>query len=74
LSRYKELSDLALILEKRLQTSKKYYDLTLSEYRRGVKNSPDVVAATERWFETQRKQFEIKKELETLQVKLTGFY
>jgi outer membrane protein len=72
-SQIKELLDLLRINDKRLKVSKKYYELTLGEYKRGVKNSPDVVAATERWFETQRRKFELLKELAILQAKINEF-
>ena len=58
------------INEKKLENSKKYFDLTLSEYRRGVKNSPDLVTATERWFGSQKRKYELLKELELVSVKL----
>ena len=45
-----ELSMLFQINEKKLVSSQKYFDLTLAEYRRGIKNSPDLVSATERLF------------------------
>lgn len=67
-------SDANLINEKRLVSAKKYYELTLSEYRRGIKNSPDLVDATERWFESKKKKYEIKKDLEVIRSKLAAFY
>jgi outer membrane protein len=73
-TKWTELNELSTINEKRLESAKKYYELTLSEYRRGIKNSPDLVGATERWFESQKRKFEIKKELEEIRVKLAGFY
>lgn len=73
-SKWQELSDLKTINEKRLESARKYYELTLSEYRRGVKNSPDLVGATERWFESQKRKFEIMKDLEEVRVKILAFY
>jgi outer membrane protein len=73
-TKWTELNELSVINEKRLESAKKYYELTLSEYRRGIKNSPDLVGATERWFESQKRKFEIKKDLEEIRVKLAGFY
>ncbi|MDG0817673.1 TolC family protein [Bdellovibrio svalbardensis] len=66
----KELSDLYVINERKLESSKKYFDLTVSEYKRGIKNSPDLVSATERWFSSQKRKFELLKELELTRVKL----
>jgi len=51
----------------RIKKGKKYLELTLSEYRRGVKNSPDVLGATERFFDLRheysmlRKNYELSK-------------
>ncbi len=68
-----ELISLYEINEKRSIASQKYFDLTLAEYRRGVKNSPDLVSATDRLFVSKKKKFEILKELELLKVKLENF-
>ncbi|WP_374074642.1 TolC family protein [Bdellovibrio bacteriovorus] len=70
----KELSDLYKINERKLETSKKYFDMTVSEYKRGIKNSPDLVGATERWFSSQKRKYEILKELELSKVKLENLY
>lgn len=72
----KELSDLYTINERKLKTSEKYFNLTVSEYKRGVKNSPDLVGATERWFSAQKRKPELLKELELTKAHLeniTGF-
>lgn len=68
-----ELISLSQINEKRLLSSQKYFDLTLSEYKRGVKNSPDLVGATERLFSSRKKRYEILKDLELLKVRLETF-
>ena len=65
-----ELSSLFEINEKKILNSKNYFDLTLAEYRRGVKNSPDLVNATERLFSSKKKKYEILKELEISKVKI----
>lgn len=49
-----------------LKKISKYYDLTLSEYKRGVKNSPDLVSASERYFEMQLQHFELIAELNSI--------
>lgn len=71
--RLSELGALFLINEKKLVNSQKYFDLTLAEYRRGVKNSPDLVNATERWFSSKKKRIELLKELEILKVQLESY-
>lgn len=50
-------------LERLLARSLKYNELTISDYRRGVKNSPDVIAASDKKFEVQKKILETKLEL-----------
>lgn len=72
-SRAKELVELYQIIDKKLVSSEKYYNLTLSEYKRGVKNSPDLVGATERYFDSKKKKIEIQKELELVQVQLNNY-
>jgi hypothetical protein len=42
----------------------------VNEYKRGVKNSPDLVGATERWFSSQKRKYELLKELELAKIKL----
>lgn len=69
-----ELKELYEINEKRLTRSGRYFDLTLSEYRRGIKNSPDLVAATDRLFSAKKKKIEVLKELELLHAKLSNYY
>ncbi len=68
-----ELGALFQINEKKLKIAQKYFDMTLSEYRRGVKNSPDLVGATERLFSSKKKKIEILKDLELLKVRTEIF-
>ncbi len=49
--------------EKNLSRSETYYKMTLSEYRRGVKNSPDMVGATERLLEARIRNLEYRRDL-----------
>lgn len=72
-SRSKELVELSQIIDKKLISAEKYYNITLSEYKRGVKNSPDLVGATERYFDSKKKKIEIQKELELVQVQLNNY-
>ncbi|MDZ4677164.1 MAG: TolC family protein [Oligoflexia bacterium] len=54
--------DLIHSAEKILEQGKKYLQRTLSEYSRGVKNSPDVLGANQRFIEYQRRAIELKKD------------
>lgn len=64
-----ELVRLQTLLEKRQTFTQKYYDLTLSEYRRGVKNSSDLANATNSLFENKTKLFQVQKDLAVLKLK-----
>ncbi len=72
-SRIAQLGALFEINEKRALQSQKYFDLTLAEYRRGIKNSPDLVSATDRLFNSKKRKYEILKELETLNIKFINY-
>lgn len=65
-----ELAKLFKINEQKIENSQKYFDLTLGEYKRGIKNSPDLVGATERLYSSRKKQVEILKELEILKIQI----
>ena len=65
-----KLSELYKLNEIKYTNSQKYFDLTLAEYKRGVKNSPDLVGATERLFSSKKKKYEMLKDLEILKAKL----
>ena len=62
------------INNKKLNIAQKYFELTLGEYRRGIKNSPDLVSATDRLFSSKKKKFELLKDLEILKIKLENIY
>ncbi len=47
--------------EQNIARAERYYKLTQSEYSRGVKNSPDVMGASEKLFEMRHKRLEIIK-------------
>ncbi len=49
--------------EKNLERSEKYYKLTLDEYRRGIKNSPDMVGASERLLDARLRNLEYRRDL-----------
>lgn len=48
--------------EKTVARSEEYYKITVGEYRRGVKNSPDMVGATERLFDARLRNLQYRKE------------
>ncbi len=50
-------------LEKSAKLAQKYRELTIGEYKRGIKNSPDLISASDKVLELQRKIIETKKEL-----------
>lgn len=68
-----EITSLYEVNELRTELTKKYFDRTLAEYKKGIKNSPDVVHATEQMFQSQKKKIEYLNELEGLKVKLSTF-
>ncbi len=49
--------------EKNIEKSEKYYKLTMAEYKRGTKNSPDMVVASERLLEARIKNLEYRRDL-----------
>ena len=50
-------------LERSLTQALKYKELTISEYKRGIKNSPDVISASDKKLTIERKMLETKTEL-----------
>jgi outer membrane protein TolC len=56
--------------ENRLKQSQKYYEITLSEYRRGVKNSPDLASASDRLFDTKQAVIQLRRDLDSAKVDL----
>lgn len=51
------------IEEKNLSLSEEYYKITLAEYKRGVKNSPDMVGASERLLDARIRNLEFRRDL-----------
>lgn len=56
--------------EKNLERSEKYYKLTLDEYRRGIKNSPDMVGASERLLDARIRNLEYRRDLMLARAKI----
>lgn len=50
--------------EENIKKAQKYYSLTQNEYSRGVKNSPDVLGASEKLFDTKLKYLEIIRDFQ----------
>lgn len=65
-SRYLEKDHLRGLLKKREKFAKSYYDMTLSEYRRGIKNSADLASATRGLYDTRQKLILIESEINIL--------
>lgn len=56
--------------EKNIEKSEKYYQLTFDEYKRGTKNSPDMVGASERLLDARIRNLEYRLELHLLIAKM----
>lgn len=69
-AKFDEVQELFNINKRKINLAKKYYDITVFEYKKGLKNSADLAAATERWFDLQRKEFELLKEYEKLKIQI----
>lgn len=50
--------------EENIKRAEKYYQLTKSEYSRGVKNSPDMLGATEKLINIRQKRLEIVRDFQ----------
>lgn len=48
--------------EKNIERAKRYYDVTLAEYKRGVKNSPDLAGAAERLFDSKLRNLQFRRD------------
>lgn len=63
LAEIKALNSRLDLEEKNLERSEKYYKFTLDEYKRGIKNSPDMVGASERLLEARIRNLEYRRDL-----------
>lgn len=67
---HNELAELKLLhaqvhaAEENIKRAQRYYSLTMTEYARGVKNSPDVLGATEKLYETKEKHLAIIRDFQ----------
>ena len=48
--------------EKNIERAKRYYEITTSEYKRGVKNSPDLSGAAERLFDSRLRTLQLRRD------------
>lgn len=64
IQRLKSVQERLDLEERTLARSEEYYKLTLGEYRRGVKNSPDMVGAAERLVDARRRNLQFRKEFQ----------
>jgi outer membrane protein len=66
-----ELSKKVLVsLTHSLSQSIKYKELTIGEYKRGIKNSPDIISASDKKYEIERKLLEAQNDLAIAQFTL----
>lgn len=63
ISKSRALSEKLSAEEKNLKDTQKYFDLVTSEYRRGVKGSPDLASATDKLFDAHWRVFETWRDL-----------
>ena len=70
LSEIKALNSRLDLEEKNIEKSEKYYKLTLDEYKRGVKNSPDMVGASERLLDARIRNLEYRRDLLLTKMKI----
>lgn len=71
ISRLRSIEERLNLEEKNIERSKQYYTITLNEYRKGVKNSPDVAGAAERLFDARLRNLEFRKEFYLTRIEIT---
>jgi outer membrane protein len=70
IQRIKSVQERLDLEERTLTRSEEYYKLTLGEYRRGVKNSPDMVGAAERLVDARRRNLQFRKEYQLAKLEI----
>lgn len=70
LTQIKSLNQRLDLEEKNLSRSEDYYKITLSDYKRGIKNSPDMVGAAERLLAARIRNLEHRKDLTLAYLKI----
>jgi outer membrane protein TolC len=66
----KLLHELVHGAERNVTQSKRYLDTTLSEYRRGAKNSPDVLGASQRYLDSLRRSAQLRRDFHLARTEL----
>lgn len=69
-ARLRSIDERLNLEEKNIERSKRYYTITLDEYKKGVKNSPDVAGAAERLFDARLRNLEFRKEFYLTRVEI----
>lgn len=69
-SKLKTIGSRADLEEKNLDRSKRYYEITTAEYKRGIKNSLDVASATEKLFDTKLRDLQYRRDFKFAQLLL----
>jgi len=69
----KLLSNLVRGAEDNVQLSSKYLTGTLSEYKRGVKNSADVLMASQRFVELRKRFSELRRDYQSIRAELLSY-
>lgn len=59
----KVLEVLLQLQKENMARAERYYNATLAEYKRGIKNSPDLSGATERLFEARLRDLALNKDM-----------
>lgn len=65
-----QLHDQVHEAEENIARAERYYALTQSEYNRGVKNSPDVLGASEKLFDMRHKRLEIIRDFQVIKAQV----
>lgn len=63
LEKVRVIESLLKMQRENVSRAERYYKATVVEYGRGIKNSPDLSGATERWFNARIKEQEMVKDL-----------
>lgn len=62
LARSRSLRERIALEDENANRARKYYEVTSAEYRRGVKNSPDLAGAGERLFDSRTRLLQLKRD------------
>jgi outer membrane protein len=65
------LNTLMRLQDENIKRAERYYRATVTEYRRGIKNSPDLSQATERLFDARLRKHSLTRDFVLTQIGLT---